>query len=631
MRVFDRDIYQIDIQNLQLDECQRKIVDTPIEGLIVQCTKERKVDIGALCYQNRTKTTRALTKKVDLHTLRPERRKALLAWIVQQVTFYYTRNTANTIYANTTKITALFDWADSCGFEDFLISPENYHEALQAYTQNLLQQVLTKDKSKLTASLHQSMALRSGSTFFPYTTFNFRDDLPIISNDGGRSNPTEPPLQSEIEAYLTPCQYLFDGLTEFAIKFKKFPARIPFMTEYLWLLPAEYPFISKRVLSEKPKVQFNICWNYEKGTIRTPLEAKKFSVRPHYFVKADLAAANKVKYKANSEQRHEKRMKLAKIAHDSFIPLFVANSGINEQTLRDLLFDESYETFESGEKGFVGIKMRAKGREVKFSIKKTFTKQFDKFIRLRKFIDDGQKHEFLFIGMGIYENSIDGQLRLSEIARFNDRIKRLLIPDLKGLSYQKLRKYKSNYLLTHGHSVQVVSSLLQTSERTILNSYAQAQESTAIAEITAMMKRLVELLNDYSGEETPAGDCADIAGRSEIIAAPPDYEPNCKNFEGCIFCSQFRTHATEPSIRKLLSMRFVTLEYLNFCADKSHFDKVHGAAVEQIDRIISELREHRPELSGSIDQISAEISNEFKLSDYWKRFYHRMIQLKVMK
>lgn len=78
-------------------------------------------------------------------------------------------------------------------------------------------------------------------------------------------------------------------------------------------------------------------------------------------------------------------------------------------------------------------------------------------------------------------------------------------------------------------------------------------------------------------------------------------------------------------------MRFVTLEYLNSCADKSHFDKVHGAAVAQIDRIILELREERSDMSKLVDQISAEISNEFKLSDYWMRFYHRMVQLKVMK
>ncbi|MCI0915393.1 hypothetical protein [Pseudomonas putida] len=631
MRVFDRDIYQVDIQNLELDECQQTIADTPIEGLILKCTKERKVDIGALCYQTRTKITRALTKKVDLHTLRSERKNAVRAWVVQQVTLCYTRNSANTVFANATKITGIFDWADSCGFEDFLKSPENYHQALQAYTQNLLQQISTKQKSTLTASNHQSMALNSGFVFFPGTAFNFRDDLPIISNKGGRSKPTQPPLQSEIEAYLTPCQYLFDGLTDFVLKFKKFPARIPFMSEYLWLLPAEYPFISKIVLSEKPKVQSNICWNYENGTIRMSQEAESLSCRPRYAVLADLATANTVLYNANNDNRHDKRMKLAKIAHDSFVPLFVANSGINEQPLRDLHFNESYEVFDSGEKGFTGIKMRAGGGEVKFSIKKSFTKNFDKFIQLRKFIDNGQNEKHLFIGMTIYEQSIGGQLALGEISKLNDRIKRLLLPDFKGLSYQKLRKYKSNYLLTHGHSVQVVSSLLQNSERTVLKSYAQANEITAISEITTMLKRLVDLLNDYSGEETPAGDCADTSSRSEAISPPPDYEPNCKNFEGCIFCSQFRTHATEPAIRKLLSMRFVILEYLNSCTDKSHFDNVHGAAVAQIDRIISELLDQRPDLSQLVNQIRAEISNEFKLSDYWKRFYHRMVQLKVMK
>lgn len=631
MRASARDVYELKLQELQLDECQQKLAELPIEGLIVECTKERKFDIGALCYQSRTKTTRSLIKTVDFHTLRPERISAVRTWVAQQVTFYYTHNTANTIYTNATKISGIFDWADSSGFEDFLETPEKYHQALQAYTQNLLWQIEIKNKSKATANSLQSVALRSGYILFPNTAFNFQDDLPIISSKGGFFKPTEPPLQSEIEAYLTPCQYLFDGLTDFVLSFKKFPAQTPFMTEHLWLLPGEYPFISKVVFSKNTKAQSYISWDYENGRIREMREAEKLSRRPLKHVQADLVAANVLKYEANHDQRHEKRMRLAKIAHDSFLPLFVANSGINEQPLRDLLFDESYETFESEQKGFIGIKMRSGGKKVKFSIKKTFTKQFDKFIRLRKFIDNEENNKYLFIGMTINEKSIGGQISLGEITKLNDRIRRFLIPNFKGLSYQKLRKYKSNYLLTQGNSVQVVSSLLQSSEKTILKSYAQANENTAIAEISAMMKRLVNLLNDYSGEETPAGDCADISQRSEEVSPPPDYEPNCKNFEGCIFCSQFRTHANEPSIRKLLSMRFVTLEYLNSCADKNHFNEVHGAAVTQIDRIISELREQHPDMTRLVDQISLEITNEFKLSDYWKRFYHRMVQLKVMK
>ncbi|GID06836.1 hypothetical protein [Pseudomonas sp. 008] len=630
MRIFDRDIYEVYLEDYQLDECQREIEQIPIEGLILRCTEERRFDIGALCYQNRIKITRAVVKKVDLYSLRKERTKAIRAWVVQKITLFYTSISAATIYHFATELTALFDWADSSDFEELLVSPEKYHEALQAYTQNLNRQI-GKEKSRLTASRRQSMALHSGPIFFPETAINFRDDLPIISNKGETYNPTEPPLQQEIEAYLTPCQYLFDGLTDFVLGFEKFPAKIPFMTEYLWLLPAEYPVISKRVYSETTKARSNIVWDYENGQIRTFEEAVKLSIRNDYQVNYELEVAHTALYKANLDQRHAKRMKLARIAHDAFISLFVANSGMNEQPLRDLLYNCSYETFESSEKGFIGIKIRADGREVKFSIKKTFTKHFDKFIRLRRFIDEESRHRFLFMGMSAAGDSIGGQVGLSAISRHNERIKRYLIPDFKGLTYRKLRKYKSNYLLSQGHSVQIVSALLQTNEQTILNSYAQANEGTAIAEITAMMKRLVELLNDYSGEETPAGDCADIAGRSEVITPPPDYEPNCKNFEGCIFCSQFRTHATEPSIRKLLSMRFVTLEYLNSCADKSHFDKVHGAAIAQIDRIILELREHRPDLSGSVDKISAEISTEFKLSDYWKRFYHRMVQLKVMK
>ncbi len=78
-------------------------------------------------------------------------------------------------------------------------------------------------------------------------------------------------------------------------------------------------------------------------------------------------------------------------------------------------------------------------------------------------------------------------------------------------------------------------------------------------------------------------------------------------------------------------MRYVTLEYLSSCEDKNHFDKVHGAAVVQIDRIIAELIAERPEMENVVDRVRAQISNNFELSDYWKRFYHRMLKLRIMK
>ncbi|WP_085730083.1 MULTISPECIES: hypothetical protein [unclassified Pseudomonas] len=630
MRVSDRDIYEIDIQALELDDCQQIIATKPIEGLIIKCTDERSFDIGALCYQARNKLKRSLIKSVDHDSLRPERVDALRAWVVHKVTLFYTSKSAYTIYQNASELNGFLNWADSNDFEDLLISPENYHQALQVYTQHLNIK-FGAATSKFTANRLQSEALRSGPIFFPETAINFLDDLPIISNKSGSQKPTEPPLQQEIEAYLTPCQYLFDGLTDFLLNFKEFPVKIPFMTEYLWLLPGEYPYISKKVFAETSKVRLNISWDYQAGRIRTPEEAIKLSRRPAYHVDYDLATAHALLQEANSDQRHEKRMRLAKFAHDSFVPLFVANSGINEQPLRNLPFTSNYETFDTEEKGFVGIKLRAGGREVKFSIKKNFIKQFEKYIRLRKFICHEIEHEFLFVGMTIYGQSIGGQMRPAEIQKHNTRIENHLIPNFNGLSYQTLRKYKSNFLLSKGHSVQVVSALMQTSEATILKSYAQANETTAIAEITAMIKRLVGLLDDYSGEEMPAGDCADTNGRSEAIDPPVDYEPNCKNFEGCIFCTQFRTHANEHSVRKLLSMRFVTMEYLSSCYDKNHFDKVHGAAVAQIDRIIAQLLEERPDMASVVDRVKSEISNNFELSEYWKRFYHRMIEMRVMK
>ncbi|NIE77308.1 integrase [Pantoea sp. Ap-967] len=629
MRYVDRKIQEIDLRDFELDECQRLISSTKIEELVLRFTDSRSFDIGALCYQSRNDGRRTRIKRVDLSTFRPERSKAMREWVVHNVTLYYTRNSGYTISQNASKLNSFFNWAERNDFSDFLKSPENYHVALQAYTQEL--NTFKLQKSSATLTRLRSEALHSGPVFFPQSTVNFHDDLPRPSNDTRSQSPTEPPLKHEIEAYLTPLQYLFDGLTDFLLNFKKYPAQIPFMAEYIWLLPGDIPFISAELLAATSSPRLGVKWDYERGRVRTFEEAKQFSSTLPHHVRYQLDEGHAAIKAANDDKRHLKRMQLAKLAHDAFIPLFVANSGINEQPLRDLPFDGSYETFDSNEKGFVGIKMRAGGREIRLSIKKTFVKHLDKFIRLRKFICENTQNEYLFVGMTVYEAKADGRLREAEIKSLNFRIKNFLILDFKGLSYQKLRKYKSNFLLSQGYPIQVVSALMQTSEVTVFKSYANANETTAIAEITAMMKRLVELLDDYSGEEIPAGDCADTEGRSDAVPPPPDYEPNCKNFEGCIYCTQFRTHANEASIRKLLSMRFVIMEYLNCCEDKSQFDRVHGAAIAQIDRIITELLEKRPEMAVVVDRVSAEINNEFKLSDYWKRFYHRMIQLKVMK
>jgi len=631
MKVFDRENYRISIQELEIDECQQRIADTPIEGLVLKFTEERNFDVGALCYLHRGRAGRGGVKKVDIRSLRTERVKAMRLWITHKITLYYTTKSAYTIYQNATALNGIFTWADNHGYHDLLVSPESYHGALQAYTQHLNSQLKNKKIKQFAANRLQSEALHSGQTFFPGTSVSFYDDLPLICNQVGTEKPTEPPTQAEIEAYLTPCQYLFDGLTDFLLNFGKFPARTQFMTEYLWLLPGEYPFVSKEAFAANPKLYSNLVWNYISGEIRDLDDACKLSVRHKYQVHQELKNARILMRDANDNFRHEKRLRLAKIAHDAFIPLFTANSGMNEEQIRNIPFKNDYTPFNSDKKGFTGIKLRADGHEVNFTIRKTFLKQFEKYLRLRQYICGQSEQKFLFIGMGIHGRRECSQLRPSEILKLNKRIEIFLIPNFNGLSYRKLRKYKSNFLLSSGKSIQVVSTLLQTAQATVLKNYTQANETTAVAEITAMMKRLVELLEDYTGSETPAGDCADPDGHSDAIPPPPDYEPNCKDFEGCIFCSQFRTHANEDSVRKLLSMRFVTLEYLNSCSDEAHFQKVHGAAIAQIDRIISQLQQERPSMEQMIKSISSEITNNFELSAYWKRFYHRMVKLKVMK
>ena len=632
MRENDREFTEVDIREYDLDSIQPVLKNVPIQNLVLRITQARRFDIGALCYTERFKFLRAAVKFVESESLRIDRCVALDNFISAHITDFYTESSNLTFYADILKTNAVFTWCDKNGYEDFLISPEAYKNALKSYSHNLLVRINDSDLDKLTGGLLQSTAIKIGYDFFPDCHENFYNDIPIISIAGARKKSTPVPTASSMADHLTLCDCIFRELTTFLLEFRDFPCRMPFMSEYVWLLPGEYFFVTKRFIEKnKNKIASNIFWDYEKGCLRPLDDCFALTSQLKYQIVRQHKEAEQLLNDANSDYYHEKRFRLGKLAHDAFISLFIANTGFNETQARNLPSCESYSIENSTTHGFSEIKMRAGGRVININVKKTFIKDFERYLLLREYLCAGTDWPYLFLGMTCHGYGVAGKLHVDAIKRFNDRIVNYVNPDFKGLSYRQLRKYKSNYLLSKDHSLATVSAVMQTSPSTVLSSYADAEENTAIDEISSMMHRLISVLDDYAGAKTPAGDCTDSDNARAEISPPQGYEPNCKSFEGCIFCLNFKTHARAEDIRKLLSMRFVINEYMASCSDHDHFQKVHGPAIAQIDRIIQELLSVRPDLAVLVKKVSDDVTNNFELDPYWERQYERLLKLKVMK
>lgn len=632
LKAYKRKTHEVDIRNYDLDGCLLQTSSADIENLVLRLDDDRRFDVGALCYTDRFQLKRSAIKEVIVSTFRPERQVALKNWTSNNLGKAFSEITISTLWAVCDEITGFAKWCDLNHHTDFLLSPEQYHFAVQKYSLSLRLRNSSGSLSKFRANRLQSAAIKGGYDFFPETNFNFSSDVPIISNSGNNTKTTDVPDEQEMASHLSMCDCLFKEITPFLIEFKKFPYQLTIMSEAVQLVPAEYPFVTKKILQEqKSKTSNNLLWNYEKGCLRPINECIDRSQRAPDQVIADYIEAENLIKNSNEDSYHPRRFRLAKLAHDSFISLFAANSGLNETQIRDLLWDENYIIEDSENLGFAVIKMRANGRLIQVQIKKTFINQFKKYIELRKYICRHANNDYLFVGMHKNKCIITGQLQRNAIERFCNRVTKYIDPDFTGLGYRQLRKYKSIYLLSVNTPITVVSSIMQTSEATILASYSDGNERTAVNEITAVLNRLVSMLDDYEGEPIPPGDCHSLDNPTEDMETPDGYRPNCTKFESCIFCENFGLHADADSVRKILSMRFFINEHITTCTNIDHFKEVHGAALKRIELILNELITARPDMESTIAMIANEVEREYKLTEYWERQLQRLIRMRVLK
>lgn len=628
-----RQIHALITEQVDIEQFHQEMDSHPFESLIVEYQDRRQVDLGALCYTSRVSYKKNVVLKVDQSTLRPERSHALRNWLSAKATIYYSGGRIRTFHSSSNKFKMFLDWSDKHDCQDVLQSASAFHSALKKFSHNLLQRLATGTSKPQHFYNLQTEVQKAGWEIFPNSNINFSVDVPRIPYSGGHTNATLTPSQEDMASHLTLCDFLFRDITAFILEFKKFPFTVMFLDQRVLLMPAEYVISTSALLAvTRKKIMSSIYWDYERGGLRTFEDCK---IRSHTAnkdgaIRYQLEIKRRVLQASNSDLRHSKRLELAKLSHDAFLSLFVANTAFNEEQVRNLPWAGNFAVESSKNHGFQTIKYRAAGRNIKIEIKKTFIKDFKLFLKLRDYICERTEHPYLFVGMRSYlkdSHLTTSMLQYNAIARFNKTIKDTIAPNHKGLGYRELRKYKSSYLLAQNYPIQVVSAIMQSGEQAIRKSYADGHEKSAIDEISAMLNRLTNLLENYNGEQTPAGDCLDSGSPKSEIEAPSGYEPNCNSFVGCIFCVHFQTHVDEESIRKILSMRFFIHEYIALCEDAEQFQKTHGGAILRIDMIMEQLLLDRPEIKTLVNTISEEITSEYKLTPYWNRQYQRLLNI----
>lgn len=632
MNKHERKTYELDIAQYDNDELLAALFNRPMEGLVLRCTSDRRIDLGSICYADRTYKYNKSPKPVDVFSYKTNRSEKLRTWCTEHIFKARSGGSNYTLYQSATEFTTHADWCDTNGHRDFLEDEFSYKRALDSYTQHLILTMQQGGIKGFRATRLQSAAIHNGNLFYPEARINFLSDMPILSSSSAHEEDREKtptPSENEMAAHLTACQYLFDGITDFLVEGLPYPHRIAYLDTEALLMPSEYSIITNAILEARWKPRNSIVWDYTNGAIRTVDEMLARTNQTRAALIGQEIEARKFLEEANNDIHHRTRKWLGNFAQQAFYSLFTANTAMNESQMRRLFWAPSYESSNSDSAGFVTIKFRAGNMEQSFDIKKSFTKHFNKFLKLRNYLCEGRMYDYMFLhySSGQYKNI---PIRASTVWVFNEQMVRFVDPDYHGVTHRALRKYKSIFLLSHNYPVGVVSAVLQNSTQTILKNYSESEEKTAIDEISSTLSYVISILGRDAEIDVPGGSCSGDES-SPLEIAPESYEPNCKNFVGCIYCKEFRLHANEDSIRKLLSMRYVTMQRVTACTDLDEFRALHGEAIERIDTILRDLTVVRPEMEPIIERVRLEIADHQLLSPYWETFYHRLLKLKVIK
>lgn len=615
----------VDIDKLSMQEINTKIDELGIHKVAFSTKDETVFHVGSLCFRNRYRIGNTALFQCQKFDLDENRCKALDGWARNAITAVKTGVISQkTFSSNAGELNQFLLWSGTNGYSDLFDSVERYYEAYSEYSKFVYDKYMEGKYVYHTAAIKQSTPFYIIHWFFPECVVNFKPALPKVPVKHSY-NPTPVPPEQEVAHGIGLCTEIFNAFTEALLNHWKYPFQVTLLNERLWIIPHQWLCHTQR--ATPPETSTGL-WHYKSGTLRP--QTHEFRIKRYYRAMKTITEENQ-----NPQVLTTHRHRLGKWAHDSFLLMFAANTGMNEQQIRDLEWlSGEYEIVPSTQ-GFRTVKWRAGRKAQSFTIATSFVKHFEQFLKLRSFLTRERPTNSLFIQIPVLVEKRWRPLQPNALRKLGDAIRKYLDERFPFLSYRQLRLYKYNYLLKE-FGVVVASQIMQSSVGTIARAYSTAADDVATKEISAYYNLLSEAhkKNIQRGMQTsiPSGHCVE-PGKAIAVEQidHPVAEPSCSNFITCLFCEHFVVHATNNDIRKLLSLRYFLMEIRSQSTSAQEFEKLNGATLQRINFIIENLRETSSEFSSTVDLIEEEVFSSEILTDYWAALLDNLVRIGAMK
>ncbi len=601
----------------------------------------RPLDIGALCFTlrkpkhpNANSPDNAVWLVVKT-SKRKERITSIMRFVEFLVYKYSTGTRSMTLLRYTDIFVRFLNWCDSNQNKKVLATLSTARESYAQYIQFLTERVRSDCLQVNTAARYQNETKEVLSFIFDDDCGVLSAGLRLIRKSTAASSVTLPPSQSTVRSAIDLYLAIFNQVTEFVLTFEQYPFCLKLPDEALWVFPTTKPMASEATLRLRDSWKKGFrAWDYANGCVATCDEIAPYYDGDHSQQKSSakltIKLANKVLAEANEDQHHFFRRRLAYFAADSFVMLFISNTGINLAQLQQLAWSDDYDIGKEHQ-GFRSIKYRANQQAQQFVVTRAFLPLFVKYLTLRHYLLKEQ-HSNLFFRL---DTNLTTPAPLSSgfSLEFNRKLKNSIGINVPRVTAREWRAHKADWLLEHTDPA-TTAMILQNSEQTVLKHYSEGSEVEGAEEMSHFFDRLGKLQAPSHHTHTkyskiPAGHCEHYNTPESDDTGTPVL-PDCSTAAGCLFCTHHRVITDEIDIRKLWSLRFLIRESRQLASNEVHFHRQFGPVLERLEGIVTSIGGHSETLKQLVKRVRREVDEEERLDPYWAHKYQLLINLEVL-
>jgi len=592
------------------------------EHVVLRFADQGTVDVGALCYLQRDaapRRKRDVGRRVDLASFdqqRADRLRALIGYF-SDVFANSGRRAATLRGMIHTFIGSFMDWADANGHASVLDGEPTARAAFRDYVTYLRECVLRNSLSINTGADKQCCVLDLLSGFLNID--DLHRGINLLRGDMQAKEPTRPPCEADQSKVLALCAALFEGFTALVLEGKPYPFRLG-MPQYLdWADTALWIFPTHKWCSPPHRIAVREklgkpywAYDYINGRLASIEELLPRYGSPN--ARGALLRAQGGMAAANADLQHRSRRNRAMVAHNAFVLLFIANTGMNLAQVLELSWNADYEAGVERQ-GFRAIKARAGNKAVHFEITAAFLPRLKRYLALRHYLLNGAACDRLFLSLG--PRRIGPPERMKDYALDHlYGLLRMIDPQLPKVTPRQWRAAKSDWLIRNKDPA---------------TAYAAGSESTHIHEMSDFFARIANLVVNNGkpivrGTDLAVGACASFGAPHPVEGNVPAI-PDCRRPEGCLFCDKFRVHADERDTRKLLSCRYCIQQTSHLAASEEQFQQLFNPILGRIQAILDEVDRRE---AGMVERVRREVEEEGELDPYWAGKLEMLMALELV-